>query len=150
MHKVRRSALVPYMAEQMFALVEDVERYHDFLPWCTDAIVHFRDPTTVEATLELQRGPATRRFRTRNRFEAGKFMDIELVGGPFEHLSGGWRFAQLADRGSKVSLEMQFQFSSRIIDKVFGPYFEDTCNSLVDAFTRRAAQIYGSGGECHG
>jgi ribosome-associated toxin RatA of RatAB toxin-antitoxin module len=150
MHKVSRSALVPYMADQMFALIEDLERYPEFLPWCSDAVVHFRDMTTVEATLELQRGPATRRFRTRNRFEAGKFMDIELVGGPFEHLSGGWKFMQLADLGSKVSLEMQFQFSSRIVDRVFGPYFEDTCNSLVDAFTTRAAQIYGDRGAHRG
>lgn len=144
MHKVSRSALVPYMAGQMFALVEDVERYPDFLPWCTGAVVHFRDSSTVEATLELQRGPAARQFRTRNTFEAGRYMDIELVGGPFSHLRGAWTFSQLGDLGCKVSLRMEFEFSSSIVDKMFGRYFEDTCNSLVDAFTRRATQIYGA------
>ena len=127
----------------MFALVEDVERYPDFLPWCSDAIVHYRDTTTVEATLELQRGPARKRFRTRNAFESGKFMDIRLVGGPFEHLAGSWQFVQLGELGSKVSLDIEFEFSSRIVEAVFGSYFEETCNRLVDAFTRRAASIYG-------
>ena len=69
--------------------------------------------------------------------------DIGLLGGPFRHLQGGWRFRDLGDQGSKVSLELDFEFSSRLVDLMFGAYFEDTCNSLVDAFTRRAATVFG-------
>ncbi len=70
-------------------------------------------------------------------------MDLSLVGGPFRHLSGGWIFEQLGDSGSKVSLALDFEFDSRMLDLMIGAYFEDICNRLVDAFTRRAQEVYG-------
>lgn len=143
MRKVNRSALVPYSANEMFALVEDVESYPEFLPWCHDVEVHFRDTVTIEATLELHRGAVSKHFRTRNTSRPGERMDIALVGGPFSHLAGGWLFTQLGDAGSKVALDLHFEFSSRAIDVILGRFFEDTCNSLVDAFIRRAHTIYG-------
>lgn len=70
-------------------------------------------------------------------------MGIALVGGPFKHLDGGWRFDQLGGDGSKVSLQLEFEFESRMMDALLGHYFEETCNSLIDSFTRRAHEIYG-------
>jgi ribosome-associated toxin RatA of RatAB toxin-antitoxin module len=70
-------------------------------------------------------------------------MGIELVGGPFRHLIGEWRFEQLGDEGSKVSLHLEFEFENRLTDTIFGRYFEDTCNSLIDSFTERAHSMYG-------
>lgn len=143
MRKVSRSALVPYSANQMYALVEDFLAYPDFLPWCTGATLHFRDSDTIEASLELQRSGIKKSFRTRNTLQPGSAMGIALVGGPFRHLEGGWRFDQLGEEGSKVSLEMNFEFENRVTDTLFGRYFESTCNSLIDSFTERAHKIYG-------
>jgi len=142
MRKVSRSALVPYSAAQMYALVKDVEAYPSFLPWCNEAEVHVRQPEYIEASLELHRHGISKRFRTRNALQEDVSLGIELVGGPFRRLSGGWQFQQLGEAGSKVSLNLEFEFDSRATDIVFGRFFEKTCNSLVDSFTQRAAAMY--------
>lgn len=143
MRKVRRSALVPYRAAEMFRLVDDVDSYSEFLPWCNRSEVLSRSDDTVEATLELHKGAVSKTFTTRNTLRTDEAIDLELLGGPFRHLAGGWTFHSLGDEGSKVSLELEFEFESRMIDMIFGAFFEETCNSLVDAFTRRAADVYG-------
>ena len=127
----------------MFVLVDDVQAYPDFLPWCNDAEVHSRSDDVVEATLELHKGSVSKHFTTRNHRVPFETIDIELVGGPFRHLSGGWQFESLGDKGCKVSLDLDFEFSSLIVDMMFGAFFEETCSSLVDAFTRRAAEVFG-------
>lgn len=142
MRKVSRSALVPYSASQMYALVKNVEAYPSFLPWCNDAEVHVREQDYIEASLELHRGRISKRFRTRNVLREDEFLGIELVGGPFRQLSGGWNFVPLGDAGCKVSLDLEFEFESRATDVIFGRFFEQTCNALVDSFTRQAAKIY--------
>ena len=144
MRKVNRSALVPYSAVEMFALVEDVESYPEFLPWCNDVELHERQENIVEATLELHRGSISRHFRTRNTSVAGQSMDIVLVHGPFRHFGGEWTFQQLGDLGCKVTLAIDFEFESRLLEKALGKFFEETCNSLVDAFVRRANAIHGA------
>ena len=133
---------MPYTAAQMYALVKDVEAYPSFLPWCNDAQVHVRQPDFIEASLELHRRGISKRFRTRNALQENVSLGIELLGGPFRHLSGGWQFQQLGDAGSKVSLELEFEFENRATDLIFGRFFESTCNSLVDSFTNRAAHMY--------
>ena len=143
MRKVSRSALVPFSADQMYALVEDFLAYPDFLPWCIGATLHFRDDETIEASLELQRSGIKKSFTTRNTLQPGVAMGITLLGGPFRHLAGGWQFEQLGEDGSKVSLELDFEFENRVTDALFGRYFESTCNSLIDSFTQRAHEIYG-------
>ena len=144
MRKVNRSALVPYSAYEMFCLVDDVEAYPEFLPWCNDAEVHKRTDDIVEATLELHKGSMSNHFTTRNTRHEHDAIDIELLGGPFRHLKGGWRFKDLGQEGCKVSLELDFQFESMVVDLMFGRFFEETCNSLVDAFTQRAASVFGA------
>ena len=142
MRKVSRSALVPHSAGQMYALVKDVEAYPSFLPWCNDAEVHFEEPGVLEASLELHHRGISKRFRTRNEFTENEALGIELVGGPFRTLSGGWLFQQLGDAGCKVSLDLEFEFQSRATDVIFGRFFENICNTLVDSFTRRASEMY--------
>jgi ribosome-associated toxin RatA of RatAB toxin-antitoxin module len=144
MRKVSRSALVPFAVSEMYSLAADVESYPEFLPWCSGAEIHSREGETVEATLELSKGGIRKKFRTSNTLRENESIDIELVGGPFSHLSGGWRFEQLGDAGSKISIDMEFEFKSRSNDFLFGSYLVESCNSLVDAFTRRASEIYGS------
>ncbi len=143
MRTVNRSALVPYSAQQMFALVEDVANYPEFLPWCTAAVVHSRGDDHIEASLSLKRAGVSKTFRTRNRTWPGERMDIALVGGPFRTLEGGWQFRQLGGEGCKVSLQLQFEFENRVTDTLFGRYLEESCNSLIDSFTERAHRIYG-------
>ncbi len=142
MRKVSRSALVPYTTRQMYVLVKDVEAYPEFLPWCNDAEVHIREQDFIEASLELHHRGISKRFRTRNALRENEALGIELVGGPFRRLSGGWLFKSLGEGGSKVSLELEFEFDSRATDIIFGRFFEKICNTLVDSFTRRAAQMY--------
>ncbi|RLA25724.1 MAG: ubiquinone-binding protein [Gammaproteobacteria bacterium] len=143
MRKVKRSAIVPYSAREMFVLVDDVEAYPEFLPWCNQAEVHNRTDESVEATLELHKGAVSNKFTTRNSRKEFAAIGLELIGGPFRHLDGGWQFKELGDDGCKVSLELEFEFESRLVDLMFGSFFEDICNSLVDAFTKRAETVFG-------
>lgn len=143
MREVRRTALVPYSAKEMFELVDNVEAYPEFLPWCNDASVQSRNEETVVATLELHKGGVSKHFTTRNTLKPFAAIDMALVDGPFRHLDGGWRFRDITDDGCEVSLELEFEFDSRIVDVMFGRFFEDILSALVDAFTRRAAAVYG-------
>jgi len=143
MRSVRRSALVPHSAPEMFRLVDDVEAYPEFLPWCSDARIEKTEGDVVEASLTLNKGGLSKRFTTRNTRRPPEAIDLDLVGGPFRVLTGGWRFRDLGPGGCKVSLELDFEFESRMLDAILGAYFEKTCSSLVEAFTRRAQAVYG-------
>lgn len=142
MRKVNRSALVPYSTAEMFALVDDIESYPEFLPWCACANVHKRMADIVEATLEIRRSGIHESFRTRNRLRKNERIEIALVSGPFRHLSGGWWFKALDDRACKVSLQLEFDFEHAIASLLFSRVFAEISNSLVDAFTRRADEVY--------
>jgi len=142
--KVSRSAIVPFSASEMYALVDNIEAYPDFLPWCESTVVHKRDGGVVEATLEIHRVGISKSFTTRNTNQQDESIGLALIGGPFRQLSGGWVFQVLGDSGCKVSLELEFEFRNPVTDKLFGSFFEASCNSLVDAFTQRAAAVYGS------
>lgn len=143
MRRVDRSALVPYTAREMFVLVDDVEAYPEFLPWCNDAEVLRREDDVIEAKLELHKGGVSNHFTTRNTRLEYESIDIALVGGPFRHLQGGWRFTEIGQEGCRASLQLEFEFESMFVDLMFGAFFEETCNSLVDAFTRRASDVFG-------
>ena len=144
MRRVDRSALVPYSAREMFMLVDDVESYPEFLPWCDDAEVLSRSDDVVEARLELHKGGVSNHFTTRNTRREFEAIDIALVGGPFRHLQGGWAFKEIGEEGCRVSLQLEFEFESMFVDLMFGAFFEETCNSLVDAFSRRARDVFGA------
>jgi len=139
-HEVRRSALVIFSPEQMFDLVIDVERYPEFLPWVGGASLHEKSDHDLLATLEMQRGGVRERFSTRNTFERPTFMTMNLVDGPFRLLEGRWTFTPIGAAGTRIELEMRFEFASQVVSMLFGKAFEQSCNSLIDAFIARARQ----------
>lgn len=140
---VQRNALVPYTTEQMFDLVNDIESYPRFLPWCEDSRIVSRQGDVVRARLELAKGGVKKTFTTSNRVQHGKMIEIRLVEGPFRLLEGFWRFDGVADRRSRVSLDLEFEFSNRLAQFAFGPVFHQVANSLVEAFCKRARDVYG-------
>lgn len=143
MRTVNKSALVPYSAESMYDLVNDVARYPEFLPWCRSASVLSQTDTEMHARLELTRGGFHKAFTTVNSMQPKRTIAITLGDGPFRHLEGRWYFENLGPIGSKVSLNMEFEFAGALLDMMAGPVFHEICNSLVSAFTRRAAEQYG-------
>jgi ribosome-associated toxin RatA of RatAB toxin-antitoxin module len=143
MRNVRRSALVPFKAHAMYALVNDVASYPRFLPWCRSATVHVETESLMEASLELVKGNMAKVFTTRNRLSPGQRIEIGLLDGPFRHLDGIWRFEAIDADSSEVALEMSFEFDSLVGGLLFGPMFEDIATSLVGVFSQRAHDVYG-------
>ncbi len=139
---IQRSALVPYSAGQMYALVADVERYHEFLPWCKQVSILSETAGEVMARMEIARGPLHKAFTTRNRMSPGEQIDLSLVEGPFSHLEACWRFVDLGTDGSRVSLDMEFEMASRLLRVTLTPVFSEIANSMVAAFCKRAGIIY--------
>ncbi|NOY67684.1 MAG: type II toxin-antitoxin system RatA family toxin [Gammaproteobacteria bacterium] len=142
MTTIHRHALTPFSADQMFALVDDIEAYPAFLQWCRSADVISRDIDVVTARLELAKGSVHKTFTTQNRLMPGKMIEMKLVEGPFRHLEGFWKFEALREDACKISLDLEFDFSSKMLSMVVGPVFSQVANTLVDAFCRRAEFIY--------
>ncbi len=138
MREVKRSALIAETPARMYVLVNDIERYPEFVPWCTAARVDTRKEGEVVATLTIKRGPVKSEFTTRNLLEPDKRVLMQFVSGPFRVLEGLWTFTALGDLGCRVELEMRFEFANRLTNALFAPLFEDTAASLVDAFVKRA------------
>lgn len=144
---ISRSSTVPYTAEQMFDLVDDVDRYKEFLPWCVDSqIVAYPDPDAMKARVVIAKGGIEKAFTTLNRRQRGKMIEIRLIEGPFHRLEGYWRFRRLGDDASRISLDLEFEFSSRLMRFAFGTIFTELANRLVHAFVERAESVYGRGG----
>ena len=143
MPEVNRSVLVGFTPEQMFGLVDAVEDYPKFLPWCGGAAVLHRDERITRAKITINYHGIRQGFTTENTKRPPTEMRICLVEGPFRSLDGCWRFTGLAGRGCKVELGLRYEFSSRILEKLVGPVFDHIANTLVDAFARRAEQVYG-------
>ncbi len=148
MREIKRNALVTYSPAQMFALVEDFERYPEFLPWVSAAALLSREGDQLVGRLEMERMGVKEQFTTRNILHAPHEMEMRLVDGPFKHLSGRWRFTEIVDplgqlRGTKVDLQIQFEFKNGLLDMLMGKSFEASCGSLVNAFTQRAKALYG-------
>lgn len=142
MSEVNKSVLVGYSAQQMFVLVEQVESYPDFLPWCSGAEVAYRDPQKTRATIHIAYRGIRQSFTTENFKEPPHAMRMKLVKGPFRALDGSWRFTDLAGQGCKVEFSLRYEFSSGLLDKLIGPVFGYIANNIVDGFVRRAEQVY--------
>ena len=127
----------------MFELVADIESYPGFLPWCVDAKVHNRDPEMVEATLRMAKGPLRKSLTTRNRMRPPEIIEVGLLRGPFSRLQGLWRFEPAPGGGARISLGMEFEINNVILRRTLGPLFGEIANSMVDAFCRRAREVYG-------
>jgi ribosome-associated toxin RatA of RatAB toxin-antitoxin module len=140
---VRRSVRVPYSAEKMFELVNDVESYPEFLHWCTGAIVESVQGNVIEATLQIGILGFHREFRTRNTLARPHRIQIELVSGPFRRLRGEWRFTDVEPGGAEVSLALHFEVTVSPFGAVFSRVFEELAGSQMTAFVNRAHDMYG-------
>lgn len=143
MTTIEKSALVPYSAHAMFKLVDDIDSYSSFLPWCGSSKELERNEDEVEASIEISHSGLNKSFTTRNRLQKDKVIEMRLVDGPFKHLQGFWQFEQLGDNACKVSLSLDYEFSSKLLGLAVGPVFNQIANSLVDAFCQRADSLYG-------
>ncbi len=142
MSHISRSVLVSFSAEQMFELVNDVKKYPEFLPGCSDTYVQEATQTTMQASVIVSKAGMKKTFTTYNRLELGRSIAMELIDGPFKHLNGVWRFTPLDEKACKVELTLEFEFSSKMIEIAFGKAFNELTNNMISAFTRRAKQVY--------
>ena len=143
MRRIERSALIPYSAETMFDLVNDVESYPAFLPWCRDSELLQCSALEVVARLELSGGGLRKSFTTRNTLRRPERIDLTLVQGPFRSLDGTWRFTRLNDNASKIELTLRFDVDNRGLNLALSKVFDAAADKLVDAFCERAAALHG-------
>ena len=142
MHCIRKSMLSHYSAKQMYDLVDDVENYPRFMPWCGGVEVHERNETSLDVTLHIHFLGVRSFFRTRNRREANRQV-MQLADGPFQHLKGHWQFTPLAEDACKVEFMLEYAFASTMLEKIIGPAFDRIIGSFVDAFIAEAERRYG-------
>lgn len=140
---IKKSALVSHPVKQMFDIVDDIESYPEFLPWCGGTEVTKREGDEVQASIKIAHNRVRKTFTTRNRVQKNKMIEVQLVDGPFKHLHGFWQFMDLGGKACKVTLDLEYEFSSRLIDMSLGPVFSKIANSMVDAFCKRADDLYG-------
>ncbi len=145
MSEVKKVVLIERTAMQMFELVDHVEDYPKFLPWCDGTEVSERTDTLTVATLRINYHGIRSHFTTANRKQAPQLMQLGLRDGPFKHLEGEWRFTPLGEDACKIEFRLVYEFSSRLLEKVLGPVFNHIANTFVEAFVKRAEQVYGSG-----
>lgn len=143
MAQVNKSALVPFSAEQMFQLVDDVPAYQEFLPWCGGSEEVSREEGVVVATVTIAKGSVNKSFTTRNTSENNQKIHMTLVDGPFKELTGYWDFKELKENACKVTLHLDYEFSNRLLGLAVGPVFNQIANAMVDSFVERAKAVYG-------
>jgi ribosome-associated toxin RatA of RatAB toxin-antitoxin module len=150
MKTVHKSVLIWFSAEEMFALVTDVARYPEFLPWCDRAAVLSQDGDEMTAEIGMALGGFHKSFSTRNQHVPGRQVKLQLIDGPFKHLDGTWDFHPLIDpntqspqRACRIELTLNYSFDS-MFGALVGPVFDKIASTLVDAFVKRAEQVYTS------
>ncbi len=146
MKNVHKSVLIWYSAHEMFALVTDVERYPEFLPWCDQAEIIKEEENCMKARIGIAFGGIHQTFTTRNHHVEDREVHLKLVDGPFSNLDGLWKFTPVGDesqRACKVELELNYGFENKALAALVGPVFDKIAGSLVDAFVSRAEVVYG-------
>ena len=142
MARVEKTVLVGFSALQMFTLVDQVENYPEFLPWCGGTEVKWRDDLSTVATINIDYLGIKQGFTTENTKQVPHLIQMKLQEGPFSHLEGSWRFLELGEDACKIEFNLQYEFSSKILEKVVGPVFSHIANTFVEAFVRRAEKVY--------
>jgi ribosome-associated toxin RatA of RatAB toxin-antitoxin module len=143
MKRISRSAIVEHSAAQMYALVEDIESYPRFLPWCLETQVLERKPGSTQARLVAGMGGLRQSFTTQNANRPGEAIDMRLVEGPFKRFDAAWRFTPLSPRACRIDFSLGYEFSSRIVAKALEPLFDRIADTMVDAFAKRADEVHG-------
>ena len=144
MYTVARSALVMHSAGDMFALVNDVDAYEEFLPWCGGSEVLERNDDEVIARVDIAFRGIHKSFVTRNRLQPVTRTAMSLVEGPFSELTGTWDFTPIDEKACRISLDLRFGFSNRLVEKLVGPVFRAIADSMVESFVKRADDLYGT------
>ena len=140
---IQRSALLPYAAHQVYRLVDDIESYPQYMEGCVGSRILKREPSRVEARLELARAGISRGFSTRNHLRPPHSIELELLEGPFDSFSGQWRFQALGQTACKVSLDLEFTLNNSVVGAAAARLFDSVTSQLVDSLSRRARQVYG-------
>ena len=143
MHRTSKSAIVPYTPQQMFELVNNINDYSQFLNWCDSSSILNQSDDQITASVEINKGGIKQTFSTLNTLTPYQSIAMELVDGPFDELSGEWRFEPLGENAAKIHLDLQFKFKSMLIDMALSPVFKNIANSQLDSFVARAKYIYG-------
>ena len=143
MAEIEKSVLVDYSAGQMFALVDGIEDYPKFLPWCGGASIAPQNEEVTHATLMINYHHVKHSFTTENTRRPPELIEIKLLDGPFQHLDGHWRFIPLAENACKIEFRLHYAFSSKLLEKLVGPVFHIIANSFMEAFIKRAEEVYG-------
>ena len=144
MRRITRSAIVECSAQQVYDLVEDIESYPEFLPWCLGARVRERAPGRTVATIEVGMPGIRQSFTTENANAPGKRIDMRLLQGPFRRFEAHWKFAALGPAAAKIEFAIAYEFADRIMASALDPLFEHIAGTMVDAFTRRAEMLHGN------
>lgn len=142
MKRVARSAIVERSAAQLYALVDDIEAYPSFLPWCLGAQVQERSAHSARATLTVGVAGLRQSFTTQNENRPGESIDMRLVEGPFRRFAAAWRFNALSPQACRIDFSLEYEFSSRALARVLEPLFDRIADTMVDAFARRATQLH--------
>ncbi|MFC3093528.1 type II toxin-antitoxin system RatA family toxin [Alteromonas sediminis] len=142
MPHIQRSALVPFSAESMYELVNDVNRYPEFLPGCADSRIDEQTNEHMSAALLVSKAGIKQWFTTKNTLSPGRSIRMQLTSGPFKTLSGGWSFIPLSEDACKIELDLRFEFESRMVEAAFGKVFKALTTNMVNAFTQRAREVY--------
>lgn len=142
MSNISRSALVNFSTEQMFNLVDDIESYQSFVPFCKSSKILSRTDNVVTAELLVSKSGIAKSFSTRNQLNKPHSIEMSLLDGPFSQLSGGWKFTSLSESACKIELDLEFEFSNKLATLAFAKIFNLLIESMVSAFTKRAEQIY--------
>ena len=142
MATVQKAVLVPYSAAQMYELVERIEDYPKFLPWCGGTTILSRTPGETLARIDINYHGVRAHFTTANRNEPFERIVIELRDGPFRHLDGTWQFRGLPPEGCRVALDLHYEFTAHVLERLIGPVFSHIGHTFIDSFVRRAETVY--------
>lgn len=143
MKRISRSAIVEHSAAQMFALVDDIPSYPRFLPWCSAATEEERTPQSVRATLTVGLRGLRQSFTTQNELRRGEAMEMRLVKGPFRRFAAAWRFKALSAEACAIEFSLEYEMAGPLA-RVLEPLFDHIADTMVEAFSRRAAALYGN------
>ncbi|HAF6303115.1 TPA: type II toxin-antitoxin system RatA family toxin [Salmonella enterica] len=145
MPQISRTALVPYSAEQMYQLVNDVQSYPQFLPGCVGSRVLESSPAQMTAAVDVSKAGISKTFTTRNQLTRNQSILMHLVDGPFKKLIGGWKFTPLSSEACRIEFQLDFEFTNKLIELAFGRIFKELASNMVQAFTVRAKEVYRAG-----
>lgn len=142
MPQISRTALVPYSAEQMYQLVNDVKSYPQFLPGCSGSRVLDESDSQMMAAVDVSKAGISKTFTTRNTLVSNQSIIMQLVDGPFRKLMGGWKFTPIGDEACRIEFQLDFEFTNKLIELAFGRVFKELAGNMVQAFTVRAKEVY--------